>query len=118
MAPGATIRKVRFVCDATAEVVDAAIYIAGNQTALSNWTPNVTQMYDDGTHGDETAGDGLWTLELEFPTGSEIQYKYTNSGERGAWAPSEEFPQSNRAFTVTAESSELMIRNDVFGIPE
>ncbi len=35
-------------------------------------------MVDDGTHGDETAGDNFWTMEVDFPIYSplDIEYKY------------------------------------------
>jgi hypothetical protein len=35
-------------------------------------------MYNDGTNGDEVAGDSLWSLDLKFPQYSplRIQYKY------------------------------------------
>lgn len=35
-------------------------------------------MFDDGTNGDETAGDGFWTKEVVFPQYSplDIEYKY------------------------------------------
>ncbi|TFH53239.1 MAG: hypothetical protein E4G91_11750, partial [Candidatus Zixiibacteriota bacterium] len=114
MARSEILRTVRFICEATERDVPDAIYIAGNLPALSNWTPNTVRMYDDGTHGDASAGDGIWTLELQFPIGSEIQYKYTNSGEPGVWQPSEEFAQSNRAFTVE-DGTDILVRHEEFG---
>lgn len=38
----------------------------------------VKYMYNDGTHGDEVAGDSLWSLDLVFPQYSSlrVQYKY------------------------------------------
>jgi len=107
--------KVKFVCDASAQNVTRAIYIAGNLPELGAWRPNTILMYDDGTHGDETARDGRWTLEIEIPLGSEVQYKYTNSGEPGVWVPSEEFAFKNRSFSVDSPSDEVILRKDVFG---
>jgi hypothetical protein len=57
-------------------------------------------MYDDGTHGDITAGDGIWTLRLEVPRGIEIQYKFTNSGLEGLWDPGEEFHGLHRSLKI------------------
>ena len=94
--------------------VPDAIYIAGNEPALSEWNPNTVRLYDDGTHGDVTAGDNIWSLELEFPVGSELQFKYTNSGEPGVWTDNEEFPQSNRAFTVE-EGEGIQTKHSIFG---
>ena len=114
MARSSILRTVRFVCEATERDVPDAIYIVGNLSELGNWVPNKIRLFDDGTHGDEKAGDGIWSLELQFPVGSEIQYKYSNSGEPGVWQPSEEFPQSNRAFTVE-DGAETLIRYEEFG---
>jgi alpha-amylase/alpha-mannosidase (GH57 family) len=115
MARSEILRTVRFICEATERDVPEAIYIVGNLPALGNWTPNTIRLFDDGTHGDTAAKDGIWTIELKFPVGSEIQYKYTNSGEPGIWQPSEEFAQSNRAFTVE-DGTDTLIRHDEFGI--
>jgi lysophospholipase L1-like esterase len=42
-------------------------------------------MYDDGTHGDERAGDGVWSLAATFAPGTKLYYVYTNSGLEGRW---------------------------------
>jgi alpha-amylase/alpha-mannosidase (GH57 family) len=115
MNVGSKTYPVRFVCDASAQTVSAAIYIAGNLPELGAWVPNTILMYDDGTHSDFKAGDGIWTLELSIPLGTEVQYKYTNSGAPGAWQPSEEFSRTNRAFTVNPTDKGVLIRADVFG---
>jgi hypothetical protein len=44
-----------------------------------------------------------------------VQYKYTNSGEAGAWTPGEEFPVRHRSFTVRSASPALRIIRDTFG---
>ena len=93
-----------------------AIYIVGNQPELANWTPNKIPMYDDGTHGDENAGDGIWSLLLEFPDGTHVEYKYTNSGAEGSWTPSEEFPVANRSVEVYLDEGETRVTTkDLFG---
>lgn len=115
MARGAGMQSVILVCDATAEDVRDAIYVVGNLRSLGEWTPNVVRMYDDGTHGDEQAGDGRWSLLLEVAVGEEIQYKYTNSGERGSWVPGEEFPTRNRVYSLLQKSADPIILRDTFG---
>jgi hypothetical protein len=115
MNVGSKTYPVRFVCDASAQTVPTAIYIAGNLPEIGAWQPNTIRMYDDGTHGDLKAADGIWTLELSIPLGTEVQYKYTNSGAAGAWQPSEEFSRTNRAFTVNPTEKGVLIRADVFG---
>ena len=107
-------RTVVFVCDARAQKVPEKIFIAGNLDALGKFRPNTIAMRDDGKEGDEIAGDGVWTLRIDVPVGTEIQYKYTNSGTAGLWNPGEEFPARNRTVIVPTGSSPLVIK-DIFG---
>lgn len=107
--------KVKFICDAKDQTVGNAIFIAGNLPELGAWRPNTVALFDDGTHGDSLAGDGFWTLEINIPVGTEVQYKYTNSGDPGVWVPSEEFAFRNRSFSVDAPAGGLIIRRDIFG---
>lgn len=115
MAESSKMVKVIFTCDARAINVPDAIYIAGEYPELGSWVPNKVRMYDDGTHGDEVAGDGIWTITFEFPVGTSVQYKYTNSGKIGVWSPSEEFPAINRKIYVRDEGNGTMIVRDIFG---
>ncbi|MCC6477299.1 hypothetical protein IT157_09625 [bacterium] len=117
MARNSEMRQVRFECEARRIEVLRSIFIAGNRPEFSDWNPNVTALFDDGTRGDVKAKDGVWSLLIELPVGAEIQYKYTNSGEPGQWQPSEEFQQGNRAFTVEAGDGPL-VRHDKFGVHE
>ena len=105
---------VVFKCNAREIYVRKAVYIAGNVEALGNWTPNKIRMYDDGTHGDEV-GDGIWSLEVDLPEGTEVDYKYTNSGAEGSWDPGDEFPSVSRTIRVRKDTTGLMIVRDVFG---
>lgn len=107
--------KVLFVCDARQQKVPDGIYIVGNLLQLGEWTPNAIRMYDEGTHGDAVAGDGLWSLLVDVPLGEEVQYKYTNSGIRGQWVQSEEFPQRNRTVTITQTTDVVHTITDIFG---
>ncbi len=118
MAKGKQLAKVRFICDTRQQKVATAIYIVGNLPQLGQWNPNTVRMYDDGTHGDLKANDGFWTLECAIPVGTEVQYKYTNSGKPGEWTPSEEFSFANRVFTVDAKVGDVIPRADVFGVRE
>lgn len=116
MKRGGEMRRVRFECDASGEDVGVAIFIVGNLPELGEWQPNVVRMRDDGAAGDNWAEDGIWTLEVDLPLGAEIQYKYTNSGDVGVWQPSEEFSQSNRAFTVDSDADSILVQRVVFGV--
>ena len=106
--------SVVFQCDANAVYVRKAIYIVGNQPELGEWKPNIVRLYDDGSHADEKSGDGIWTLELRFPIGTEIQYKFTNSGPSGQWSPGEEFPSGNRKIFLDGSIDRVVIK-DTFG---
>jgi len=65
--------------------VPQAMAIVGTDPQLGNFAPNTVSMHDDGTHGDERAGDGVWSLAATFTPGSRLAYVYTNSGTRGRW---------------------------------
>jgi hypothetical protein len=114
MAQSRETQQVLFVCDARAVRVPDALYLAGNTPDLGSWRPNTLRMYDDGRNGDETAGDGLWSLLVDLPAGMEIQYKYTNSGKEGDWA-GEEFPARHRAFRLEKRPEGPVVRRDLFG---
>jgi lysophospholipase L1-like esterase len=65
--------------------VPEAMYIVGNHPKLGNLAPNRIRMYDDGTHGDQRAGDRVWSYAATFPSGTDLFYVYTNSGREGKW---------------------------------
>ncbi len=83
---------------------------------LGNGVPNQIPMYDDGTSGDETAGDGIWTVYFDVPRGVRIGYKYT-WGTRGAlWSGTEEWPGNSRIIEAADVNNDgLVYRRDVFG---
>ena len=108
-------QTVLFTCDARDVHVTKCISIAGNLPQLGLWKPNVILMRDDGLEGDEKAGDGIWSFRTVVPVGTEVQYKYTNSGQAGEWTPGEEFPVRHRSFTVRSASPALRIIKDIFG---
>jgi len=105
--------RVFFTCRATT-VVPKALYLVGGLPQLGNWVPNKIPMFDDGTHGDARAGDGIWTREVKLPEGETVLYKYTNSGVPGQWGASDEAPGLNRRLKVRRE----LVVHDVFGALE
>ncbi len=105
--------SVVFHCDARNIFVRRGIYIAGNHELLGAWTPNSIRMYDDTTQGDEVANDSIYTVIMQFPAGTELQYKYTNSGPTGSWE-GEEFPQLHRTLKLDGTQSRVIV-NDIFG---
>jgi hypothetical protein len=71
-------------------------------------------MYDDGTHGDQRAGDGVWSLAATAQPGTPVFYVYTNSGTPGVWNGLD-VPEI-RAFTVPANAGRTVYRPiDTFG---
>ncbi len=107
-------RTVVFECDARGQNVPRAIYIAGETPELGSWSPNRIALRDDGNQGDSTAGDGIWTIRVDLPAGKEIEYKYTNSGDPGRWAPGDESAGRNRKARITPGNNPLILK-DKFG---
>ena len=65
--------------------VAGAMSIVGTDPQLGNLVPNTVLMHDDGTGGDERAGDGVWSATASLVPGTRVSYVYTNSGARGRW---------------------------------
>jgi len=85
--PALPARQVRVVFRVSrgAYQVPRAMSIVGTVPELGNVEPNTVLMHDDGTGGDERAGDGVWSLAATLAPGTRITYVYTNSGARGQW---------------------------------
>jgi GDSL-like Lipase/Acylhydrolase family/Starch binding domain len=83
-APGETVEVVFRVYLGT-RPVPKAMYIVGNHPALGSGVPNLVAMYADGTHGDQRAGDAVWSYSARIPRQMTLKYVYTNSGEQGRW---------------------------------
>lgn len=82
---------------------------------LGGSVPNTIPMHDDGTNGDEVAGDGIWTFVVDLPRNLRVGYKYT-WGTRGAvWTGSEEWPGNSRILEVVDVNGDALVyRHDVF----
>lgn len=65
--------------------VPDAVFVVGDHPALGDGVPNKTRLYDDGTHGDEKAGDRVWSLEVLLDEPARLRYAFTNSGPEGVW---------------------------------
>ena len=65
--------------------VPKQVSIVGNHPSLGNFSPNTIAMHDDGTSGDERAGDRVWSYRTTLPAGTHVRYVYTNSGAPGKW---------------------------------
>ena len=88
-------------------------------------TPNDprTELFDDGTGGDELAGDGIFSRVIGLPRGMRVLYKYTNGSPNEGFTGTEEWPGNARILQVqdvlTSSASGqpdcLVIRRDSFG---
>jgi len=61
------------------------IFIVGAHPALGALVPNRVAMYDDGTHGDQRAGDGVWSYTAALAPSQRLAYVYTIGGREGQW---------------------------------
>lgn len=81
-----------------------------------SWTPNQVPMYDDGTHGDDTAGDNVWTVTFDLPRGARLGYKYTWGNQGDLWSGTEEWPGNQRLLEVVdVNGDDFVRRRDNFG---
>jgi hypothetical protein len=97
------------------EVQDPAI-----NNLIGASTPNTIPMFDDGTNGDEKAGDNIWTITFDVPRNPgkllRIGYKYTWGTQGAQWSGSEEWPGNSRIIEVTDDNGDnIVYRRDVFG---
>ena len=65
--------------------VPKGLSIVGADPQLGALVPNLIAMHDDGTGGDQQAGDGVWTYVAAFAPSKTVSYVYTNSGTTGQW---------------------------------
>jgi lysophospholipase L1-like esterase len=65
--------------------MEHGLFIVADHSALGDSRPNVQALFDDGTNGDENAGDGLWSYRARLEPGARVAYVYTNGGAQGVW---------------------------------
>ncbi|MBI5609414.1 MAG: hypothetical protein HY902_11100 [Deltaproteobacteria bacterium] len=101
----------------TSAEVDAA------NGALGGWVPNAVPMFDDGSHGDGKAGDGVWTAKFDLPYIEAVQgvnpvriaYKFTYGLPGQGWTDAEEFPGNQRILElVDVDGDHIVTRFDFF----
>ncbi len=91
--------------------VPKGVFIVGAHPKLGDLVPNKAAMYDDGTHGDQRAGDNVWSYTATLSPGERIFYVYTNSGKEGQWEGLD-VPWI-RSFTVEAKNSEEKVHRPI-----
>ncbi|HNW51183.1 MAG TPA: hypothetical protein PKH79_08880 [Prolixibacteraceae bacterium] len=73
-----------------------------------------TSLYDDGTHGDATAGDHIWSVALELVVKADVTWKW-GFNINGKWGPSSPDPEFTVADT-TAKTVTYVIPKSNVGI--
>ena len=71
--------------------------------AMNGWNNASDPMYDDGTHGDQLAGDSVYSLSLTIPSPDTYQWKAV---ECGSWG--NVHPAANSWF-ITSAANQLVI---------
>lgn len=96
---------------------DGIVYIVGKEDKLGGWIPNKVGLVDDGKAPDKTANDNFWTRTFGIMPGTQLAYKYTIGipKDEAKWANTEEFPLTERGFSVPKDPScKKMLVRDIF----
>ncbi len=81
-----------------------------------SWTPNIIDMFDDGTNGDAVAGDNVWTITFVMPRGLRIGYKVTWGQTGDRWTGTEEWPGNQRIMEIEDINDDgFVYRKEAFG---
>lgn len=75
-------------------------FVMGNQRQLGSFTPNQVELYDDGSHGDQRAGDGVFSRLFPLGAPGVVTYAFTDGETPGSWTGLENYRL--RAFEVRA----------------
>ena len=81
-APSGAIDAV-FRVDMSTDPFGRPPYVMGNAVALGRFVPNSLPLFDDATHGDQTAGDGVWSRRFRFAEPQILTYAFTNGTVAG-----------------------------------
>lgn len=66
-------------------------HVMGSLPNLANGQPNTTPLFDDGTHGDQIAGDGVWSRAVSVVGAQRFAYLFTNGDSAGTWTGLENY---------------------------
>ncbi len=67
----------------------SSLFIVGDHPKLGDGTPGRAALYDDGNHGDERAGDRIFSLEIETGRPERLHFAFTkkSSMEKSTMEP-------------------------------
>jgi lysophospholipase L1-like esterase len=90
--PSQPKRTQRLLLRVLVERPDAEVHVRGGQ--LIDEEPVDQPMYDDGSHGDERADDGIFTTTVRLPDEARVfRYRYYMNGE-AEFAPPPSYPEA------------------------
>ena len=117
--PAATTAPITFVVDNNANTGFTGFALIGSWDALGNydagWNGGAehTDFYDDGTHGDITAGDDIWTVTVNLvPDGGTNSWEWGVNDQDGNWI------DGNFTFTVIDTTAQTLDTYFTVGIKE
>lgn len=71
-----------------------------------------TKFYDDGTHGDKTAGDHIWSVSQELVVNASATWEWGINNAKGDWA----IVGSNQQFTLADATDKTVTYVNTVGI--
>jgi lysophospholipase L1-like esterase len=119
--PPANTATVVFRVDMSTAPAGRRPSIMGSGPALATFTPNRLELYDDGAHGDQAAGDGVWSRAVDIEKPGKLSYLYTDGERPGEWRGLESYRPRSFAlrelgvtvYTPVAQFGRRLLRSDV-----
>ncbi len=119
--PPPTTATIVFRVDMSTAPAGRRPSIMGSGPALATYTPNQLELYDDATHGDQVAADGVWSRAVDVERTGKLQYIYTNGDTPGEWRGLESYRSRSfavrelgvTAYTPVAQFGHRILRSDV-----
>jgi lysophospholipase L1-like esterase len=90
-----------FRVDMSGEPDGRRAFVMGNHPQLGSFVPNAVPLHDDGSHGDQRAGDGVWSAKFTFTDPQVLTYAFTDGAPAGSWTGLENYRL--RAFALRPE---------------
>jgi hypothetical protein len=105
-----------FRVDMTEEPPPKRVYITGNAAPLGAFVPNTVALYDDATHGDQVAADGVWSRALHFDEPQLLTYVFTDGANAGEWTGLENYRLRSYALWDTDRGKLVYLPIEKFGV--
>jgi lysophospholipase L1-like esterase len=120
-APTAAVKQRRgidavFRVDLSSEPPGTQPYVFGNALQLASFTPNQLALHDDATHGDQVAGDGVWSRLVHFDAPQIVTYAFSSGTVPGTWSGLENYHLRAYALRDTDERRTVYLPIEQFGV--